>query len=112
MRNLTAANVSVRRVGRHPVLLPVAGHELAVDGALDVLAAHRELVDLLHGDGPIALQHLDLLVAHRVGAEGDRRLHGDQREELQEVVLDHVAQRAGLFVVGAPVLDARASRRR
>ena len=36
----------------------------------------------------------------------DRRLHRRQREELEHVVLDHVAQRAGLLVVAAAPLDA------
>ena len=35
-----------------------------------------------------------------------RRLHRHQREQLQHVVLDHVAQRAGTVVVAAAVLDA------
>ena len=49
------------------------------------------------------LQHLDLLVPHRLGGEVDRRLHRGQRDELEEVVLDDVADGAGtLVVVGAP----------
>ena len=72
-----------------------------------VLAAHGEEVDAVARDRPHRAQHLDLLVAHGVGVEGDGRLHGDQREELQQVVLHHVAQRAGLLVVGRAMLDAQ-----
>ena len=35
-----------------------------------------------------------------------RRLHGDQRHELQHVVLHHVAQRAGFVVVRPAAFDA------
>ena len=34
------------------------------------------------------------------------RLHGEQRDELEEVVLDHVAQTAGAFVKRTAVLHA------
>ena len=47
-------------------------------------------------------QHLDLLVAHRGRIEVGRRLHRHQREQLQHVVLNHVAQRAGaVIIIGA-----------
>jgi len=52
-------------------------------------------------------QHLDLLVADRVRVERDRRLHSGQADELEHVVLDHVAQDAGFLVVAAPSLDAQ-----
>ena len=55
------------------------------------------------GHGP---QHLDLLVAEGLGLERRRRLHRDQREQLQEVVLEDVAHGPGLLVEGAALLDA------
>ena len=51
-------------------------------------------------------QHLDLLVAQRVRLERDRRLHRDEAEQLEQVVLQDVARRAGLLVERAAVLDA------
>ena len=51
-------------------------------------------------------QDLDLLVAERVGLERGRRLHPDEADQLEEVVLQDVARRAGLLVERAPVLDA------
>ena len=51
------------------------------------------------------LQHLHLLVAHGVGGEVDRRLHRGDRDELQQVVLEDVADRAGLLVVRRAPLD-------
>ena len=50
-------------------------------------------------------QHLDLLVAHRGRVEVGRRLHRDQGEQLQHVVLDHVAKRAGALVIIDPPLQ-------
>ena len=51
------------------------------------------------------LQHLHLLVADRLGAEVDRRLHRGQRDELQQVVLEDVADRARLLVELGAALD-------
>jgi len=51
-------------------------------------------------------QHVHLAVPHIVGAEGDRRLHRHQAEQLQQVVLQHVAQGARALVVEAATLHA------
>ena len=51
-------------------------------------------------------QDLDLLVAQRIGLERRRRLHRDQADQLEQVVLEDVARRAGLLVERAAVLDA------
>ena len=40
------------------------------------------------------------------GAKGGAGLHGDRRHHLRQVILDHVAQRAGFLVVGAAALHA------
>ena len=63
--------------------------------AEDVLARHR----------PDGAEHLDLLVADEIGLEAGGRFHGRQREELQEVVLEHVAQHAHAVVIGAAMAD-------
>ena len=94
------------RIRRHAVLAAVGGHGLPGDRPLDVLPAHGEALDTVRRDGPHGAQHLELLLAHGVGVEGHRRLHGDQREQLDEVRLDHVAQGPRLLVVGAAVLHA------
>ncbi len=41
-----------------------------------------------------------------VGVEGDRLLHRDQRHQLEQVVLDHVARRADAVVVAGAAADA------
>jgi hypothetical protein len=45
------------------------------------------------------VQDLDLLVAHLVGREVDGRLHRQQAQELEHVVLHEVAQGARVVVV-------------
>ena len=44
-------------------------------------------------------QHLQLLIAHPVGVQRHRRLHRDQAQKLQHVVLQHVPHRAGPVVI-------------
>ena len=52
-------------------------------------------------------QHLGLFVVHRLGIEGNRRLHRGKRDELKDVVGHHVAKRAGCLVIPAAQLDAK-----
>ncbi len=91
------------RLGIDARLFVIAGHLVPVDGPGLVLAEHH----VLGLDGGHRSEHLDLLVADGIGPEVDRRLHRHQREELDEVVLDHVAQRSGLLVVAGPALDSQ-----
>ena len=101
-----------RRVGGRPrirlhfLLGPISGHRLAPDDAGPVLAPHRPVVDVLFAERPDRLEHLDLLRAHGVRLEGDRRLHRRQTEELEEMILEHVANDARLLVIAGAVLDA------
>ena len=55
---------------------------------------------------PQGAENLDLLVTDGVGLEINGRLHGHEGEELHDVVLNHVAQNAGFFVVGAAAFQA------
>ena len=70
-----------------------------------VLAAHRILEHLRRIERLDGLNDFGLLGADRVGIEGDRRLHRRHRQQLKHVVRHHVAQRAGLLVELAAVLD-------
>ena len=79
---------------------------LALHPAGAVLAAHGVREDIILGDGPDGMQHVGLLVADLVGLEGHHRLHRHHAHELQQVVLHHVAQGAGLLVIAAAMLDA------
>ena len=50
------------------------------------------------------VQHIDFLIADLIGIEGDHRFHGDQTEQLHQMILHHVAQGARMVVIAAPVL--------
>ena len=106
MSTLSATNVSRSESGATPLLIAVAGDRLAVDAARRVLPAHRVRQRVVGMDGAHRAQELHLLVAHHLRVEVRRRLHADDRDQLHDVVLDDVAKRAGLLVVGAATLDA------
>ncbi len=105
MNNLIAVKVSVFESGGHAGLFPVSGHLLALHFAAAVLAAHGKLRNLVSWDRADGAQHIGLLIANLFIFKGNRRLHGHQAEHLQKVVLHHVAQRAGAFVVGPTMPD-------
>jgi hypothetical protein len=88
--------------GRDLHLVQVARHRLAGHAAGLVLAAQHIARHALGREGLEGFQHLELLVADRVGVVGGRRLHRDHGQQLQGMVLHHVAQRAGLVVEVAP----------
>ena len=67
-----------------------------------VLAAHQ-VVGL---QGACGFENLGFLAVHGSKVPDGRRLHGEQRDDLEEVVLDHVAQTARGFVERTAVLDA------
>ncbi len=84
----------------------IARHGSALDRARRVLAAHREVADLMRLDRAQRAQHLELLVADGVGVERHRLIHREKAQKLQHVVLHHVAQCARAVVVAAAPLDA------
>ena len=89
----------------HAFFVGVACDRLTIDDAGAILAPHHEASDVLGGVSPQATQHLQLLVADVVGIVAHRRLHRDHAQQLQQVVLHHVAQRAAAVVVAASLLD-------
>src|SRR2546428_826522 len=94
------------RVGRDALFLEVAWDGLAPREAGAVLAAQGGLPDPRGIERSDRVHDLVLLIAHGTRVEGRGRLHGDQAEELEQVVLHHVAQRPRLLVVRAAGLDA------
>ena len=52
------------------------------------------------------MKQLQTLVASRLGEERCRRFHRRDREQLEQVVLHHIAQRARPVVVATPLFDA------
>ncbi len=94
-------------VGVHPALVAVAGHRLPIHRAGAVLAAHHMLAQGLGRPAPQGAQHLEFFVADGVGMGVDGGFHGDGAQQLQGVVLHHVAQRAGAFVETAALFHAQ-----
>ena len=77
----------------------------ATPGSLQIaveLAAH----DIVLVSVRMALQHLHLLVDQVVGRAADRRLHRQQQQDVEQMVLDHVADAADLVIEAAAAFDA------
>ena len=106
MNTCSATKVSVRDRGVDARLLAIARHRLAVVDAGAYWPRTTDRSTSSPVERPQRLDDLELLVADDVGVERVRRLHRDEREELQQVVLHHVAQRAGLLVVAGARADA------
>src|SRR5260370_38910943 len=50
------------------------------------------------------MKDLGLLIAHRIGLERNRWLHGRERNKLEEMVGNHIAQSPGGFIEAAALL--------
>ena len=84
------------------VFLSVAGAGDAIDGTAGVLGANDVLADgVWANEGAEGADDLDFFIADGIGAEVCGGLHSDEAEELEKVVLDHVAQGTGGVVVAA-----------
>ena len=55
------------------------------------------------------MEDLAFFVLYRSKASGGRRFHGQQRDDLEKVVLDDVAQAAGGFVKRAALATPKSS---
>src|SRR5580704_9944537 len=64
-------------------LLTVSGNWFPRNLAGPVLTAHRSLGNFVDGHRPDGAKDLDLLLAHRIGVEGDGRFHGRQCQKLK-----------------------------
>ena len=107
MKICSATKVSVRELGADAGLVAIAGHRLAEHEAGGILRAHHVRVDRRRPSiGRSDCRTSSFSSRIDVGVERVRRLHRDQRQELQHVVLHHVAQRARLFVVAGARADA------
>ncbi len=91
-----------RRAGRNPWFLAIAHHLLSsAEPTGAVLGAYDVGDDILPNHRLQGVQDFDLFVAHRVGIEGNGRLHCYQGEQLQHVVLHHIADRPRFLVIAA-----------
>jgi hypothetical protein len=83
-----------------PLLVEVTGHRLAIEDPRAVAGAHGVLVQVLEIRQLQRLEHRHLGVPHRLRVEAGRRLHGDEGEDLEHVVLEHVPEGPDAVVVG------------
>ena len=83
-------------------LLPIGLHFFAKHRTGAVLAAHRRC----RLDGGDRGEHFGFLGPDRSGIEGGGRLHRHHRQQCEQVIGDHVAQRAGRLVEIAALFHA------
>ena len=76
-----------------------------MDRARPVLAAHRFREHVAVADRPQCPQNLELLVPNRIRIAACGGLHGHDAQQLQQVILHHVAQRTGRVVELSTPLD-------
>src|ERR1700722_14650784 len=94
-------------VRRNIGLFQVSRYRHSANRAGLVLTAHRFGQYIAIAQRPQRSQDLELLVAHAVRGAAGRRLHCHDAQQLQQVVLNHVAQGAGLVVEIAAALHAQ-----
>src|SRR6516165_11758686 len=87
-------------------LLRITWHRLSPARASPILAAYRERGHIRVINRLQRLQDLQFFVTHRIRSQRCGRLHGYETKELQQMILHHVAQRAGRLVIGPAALDA------
>ena len=75
-----------------------------LDAGFRAIAVELAANHVLGAQGADASEHLGLLIAHSFDLVVGRRLHGDVAQQLQKVVLDDVANGAGLIVKRPPPL--------
>ena len=93
-------------VRRYLGFIKVAADWLSVDRAGPVLAAHHIACNAFGGEGFQRAQHLEFFITDRIGVVGRWWFHRDHRQQLQRVVLDHVAHCASAVVKGATRADS------
>ena len=93
-------------IGRDIRFDAVRWDRLAVHRAFAILSAHHVLQNFFRSGHLDGVQNFGLLVAYRVGFEGNGRLHGGERQQLKKMVGHHVAQRARSFIERSAMFDA------
>ena len=89
------------------MLLAIARQRLICELAGGILPAHHPLRHHFQIEWANRLQYFQLLIAHGGGVKRCRRFHSHERGELQDVALNHVAQRTRRFVEATATLHAQ-----
>jgi hypothetical protein len=88
------------------IFLAVGAAGLAIDGACGVLTANGGVGYLERVEDANGVQEFDLFIANGLGFEADGGFHGDEGQDLEEVVLRDIAKGSGFLVEGAARADA------
>ncbi len=92
---------------RHAFLVPVSGHGFAPDASRPVLGSNRAMAHIFRIHAAHGAHHLHLLIPHGIGIQGNRRLHRHQGHHLNQMALNHVSQRAGLFIITRAIFNTQ-----
>jgi hypothetical protein len=93
-------------VGPDTIFLTVGEGRLTVDMAGEVLTADGMILDLGGIQATDGVEQLDLFVADGFGFETDGRFHGDEGQDLEQMVLEDVTEGADFLVERAARPDA------
>ena len=74
------------------------------------MTEHQKIREAVNRKGPQAAVRLGFFVPNPFSVKGRGGFHGNQRQELHHVVLKHVPQDTGLFVIISPVFNAEGFR--
>src|SRR5439155_10476108 len=94
------------RLRADALLFTIAGNGFATGVPLRILTANDGLRDRFQIEGANGLQDFQFFVANGSGVERSRRFDGYERRKLEDVALNHVAERTGGFVKTTAALDA------
>ncbi len=90
----------------NPGLIAIPRQFLAPLFACRVLPTHRIFQSHGHRPRPDSPDHLGLFAAHGIGAKRRWRLHGNHRQQLEQVIWHHVPQCPGVIVKPATAFHA------
>src|SRR6185437_3431941 len=88
------------------LFVAIGGPVLAMDLTSGILSAYNVLEDLFGSERTDTLKHFHLLVTNGLGLVLLGAIHGDDTKELEQVVLDHVSERAAAIVITAAFANA------
>ena len=83
----------------HVLLFAITGDRFSADGAGGILAAHGPARYFRARHAAQRAHDLDFLIADGVRAQVGGRFHADEAEELQKMILHHVAQSTRALVI-------------
>ena len=92
-------------VRRNSGLRAVCRDVFPVNLTFSVLTANSAVQHIFRTERLDGMQNFCLLIMDGIGAEGDRRFQGSEREELKEMIGNHVAQRSRHVKVASAFFD-------